>query len=83
MWSRIVQKIWCRGCPLEFKYPNCAACDYKAEFDETEVKISVLWGRSFFAPNPFFQSPQHEHPSRWREERRSRGKTIRIPLVYG
>jgi hypothetical protein len=62
------------------RYPNCVACEYKAEFDMADRKLERAW-RHYFMPTPLLQSQQYKNPSRWREE--WNGAVIRIPLLYG
>lgn len=98
MWfhrTRVRAKM-CVGCPLYHSYPSCCACDYKAPVDEVAAhlelaRLSMVTAitKSLFTENIFLKSvleKEDKHESRWREERifgRSKGRTIRVPLVYG
>ena len=85
MYVKIIQDIQCRGCPLKSTYPVCTACEYKAEYETLDRKMTSLWKISLFSISPFWKEKEHE--SRWREEFSNetapKGKTIRIPLFYG
>jgi len=85
VYSKIIQDFQCKGCPLKDYFPVCTACDYKAEFECFDRKITGLFHRSLFSISPFWK--EKEYDSRWREEYSTetapKGKTIRVPLVYG
>jgi hypothetical protein len=85
MYGRVVQIMICRGCPLKNTYPVCTACDEKAEIDRVDTVTTNHFNRSLFSISPFWKEKEHE--SRWREEVSNetapKGKTIRIPLLYG
>jgi hypothetical protein len=66
-------------------YPECTACELKAEVDRLDAVTTRLFHRSLFSISPFWKEKEHE--SRWREEHSSetapKGTAIRVPLVFG
>jgi hypothetical protein len=88
LYGRVIQVMICRGCPLKNTYPVCTACDIKAEIDRVDTVTTRAFNKNLFSRTPLLSMMQHRsnrHPSRWREDHyeRKKGKTIRVPLVYG
>jgi hypothetical protein len=85
MYGRVIQIVQCRGCHLKNTYPLCGACDLKAEIDRVDTVTTNHFHRNLFSISPLWKEKEHE--SRWREEVSNetapKGKTIRVPLLYG